>query len=428
MVLPPPGAPALPMPRPPTSGLSPLITVFLTVFIDLLGFGIVIPLLPIYSHVHGASELQLGLLFGSFSAMQFLFAPFWGRVSDRIGRRPVLLGGLFGTALSYVLFAYADTLPLLFASRLLAGFFGANVSTAQAYIADVTTPADRAKGMGLIGAAFGLGFTFGPLLGGELVGYSSRAPGFAAAGLSLAAAVFGLVNLGETGTRHGTARIFGIDAVRTATRDGRIGIALVLAFLAIAAFSAFESMFIRFGLARFPAVFDMPGGLVEPTIEQILAAAPIAGRYMFFIGLVAAVIQGGLIRRLVPRFGETRLIVAGPAILGAALLVVGLAPTWTLVLVGCALMPLGFGINNPSINGLISRASPADRQGAFMGLNQSLASLARVCGPVFAGWTFARGGPGAPFLASAAMLGVATLLAMLYRRRYGAEFASRESA
>ena len=142
-------------PKAAGAGRSPLLFIFLTVFIDLLGFGIVLPLLPVYSKAYGADEISLGLLFSCFSGMQFLFAPMWGRLSDRIGRRPVLIGGLLGTAASYVLFAYAHSMPMLFASRLLAGFFGANISTAQAYIADVTTPENRAKGMGLIGAAFG---------------------------------------------------------------------------------------------------------------------------------------------------------------------------------------------------------------------------------------------------------------------------------
>src|SRR5690349_3175844 len=173
--------------KPAGGGRSPLLFIFLTVFIDLLGFGIVIPLLPIYSENYHASEATLGLLFTSFSGMQFLFAPMWGRLSDRMGRRPVLIGGLIGTAFSYVLFANAHDLTMLFVSRLLAGFFGGNISAAQAYIADVTPPEKRAQGMGLIGAAFGLGFTFGPPLGGILSTYSMALPGYLAAGLSLAA-------------------------------------------------------------------------------------------------------------------------------------------------------------------------------------------------------------------------------------------------
>lgn len=410
----------------PRGGRSPLATVFLTVFIDLLGFGIVIPLLPVYSKAYGASELSLGMLFASFSAIQFVFAPFWGRVSDRFGRRPVLIGGLLGTSLSYVLFGLADSMGMLFASRLLAGFFGANVATAQAYIADVTSPRERTKGMGLVGAAFGLGFTIGPLVGGELAGVSMHAPGFFAAGLSLAAAIFGLARLREPERHRAEAsRLFGLQTVRFVTTHGRVGGVLLLHFLAILAFGMFEAMFIRFGLARFPSVFRVPESIGSASVEQVLAAAPIAGRYMFAIGLVAAIIQGGLIRRLVPRFGEVRLIVAGPFLLGLSFLLIGLAPSWWVVILACVLMPMGFGVNNPSLNGLISRASPGDRQGAVLGLNQSLASLARVLGPLTAGAAFGAWGAGAPFLLGAGILLLATLLAAAYSARHGASFPHR---
>ena len=187
-------------------------------------------------------------------------------------------------------------------------------------------------------------------------------------------------------------------------------------------------MFIRFGLARFPEVFGIEGPLASATIDQVLAAAPIAGRYMFFIGLIAAVIQGGLIRRLVPRFGEVRLIVAGPILLGISLAIIGLAQSWWVVILGCAVMPFGFGINNPSLNGLLSRAAPADRQGAVLGLNQSVGSLARVLGPLLAGVLFGALGPGAPFGAGAAILAVAALIAMAYRARHGASFAAAAAA
>ncbi len=410
-----------------SSGRSSLLPVFLTVFIDLLGFGIVIPLLPIYSEAYRAGELQLGLLFASFSAMQLVFAPFWGRLSDRIGRRPVLIGGLVVTAFSYLLFGLATNMVMLFAARMLAGFFGANVATAQAYVADVTEPRDRAKGMGMIGAAFGLGFTFGPLIGGEMVGVSMMAPGFVAAGLSATAAVVGFLRLPEPPRHRGTAtRIFSFDTLLVALREPRIGTLHLLYFLGILAFSGFESMFVRFGLAKFPHIFGVPEAISEATMDQILGAAPIAGRYMFAIGLIAAVIQGGLIRRLVPRFGETRLIVAGPFFLGVALTVIGLASSWTMVIVGCAVMPLGFGINNPSVQGLLSRAVSAERQGAFLGLNQSLGSLARVVGPVVAGAIFQWGGASLPFFFSSALLLIAVFVAAQYGRRYAASF--REEA
>jgi MFS family permease len=411
------------MPNPRASSRSPLLFIFLTVFIDLLGFGIVIPLLPVYSHMYGASPQELGILFGCFSGMQFLFAPMWGRLSDRIGRRPVLIGGLLGTAGSYLLFGFAGSMPIIFLSRLLAGFFGANISTAQAYVADVTTQENRAKGMGMIGAAFGLGFTLGPWLGGELAGWSKSAPGFLAAALSFSAALFGYWNLPEPPReKRAGSRIFHLEQVRHAFADGRIGIVLLLSFVFIASWSSFESMFLLFGLHEFPSAFHLPAAVVKPTMDEIVKAAPIAGRYMGLIGILAAIVQGGLIRRLVPRLGETTLAVLGPMFLAIAFVVMGLAPTWGIVIVACAITPFGFGLCNPALNGLVSRASPADQQGAYLGLNQSILSLARMAGPVFAGFLFEHVSARSPFLVGSGILVGCMLLALAYRSRYGATF------
>jgi DHA1 family tetracycline resistance protein-like MFS transporter len=402
---------------------SPLLFVFLVVFIDLLGFGIVIPLLPVYSEMYRADPWVVGALMASFSAMQFVFAPFWGRLSDRIGRKPVLVGGLVGTAGAYVVFALADSLPLLFASRLLAGFFGANVSTAQAYIADVTTPENRAKGMGLIGAAFGLGFCLGPLLGGELTHLSPAAPGWFAAGFSLTSALFGAWALVETPrTQERATRVFGFEEVRGASRDPRLGHLYLLSFAFVGAFACFESMFTLFGLARFPEVFGLTQPVESATTEEILRAAPVTGRYLAGIGIVSAIIQGGLIRRLVPRFGETKLVIAGPAILAIGLVALACAPTWGAVVAACLVLPVGFGLNNPSLASLLSRAAPADAQGSYLGLQQSVASLARMAGPLAAGFAFHHAGAASPFLLGAGLLVVSTVVAWRYDRRFAATF------
>ncbi|MEO6708570.1 MAG: MFS transporter [Planctomycetota bacterium] len=412
------------------SGRSPLLFIFLTVFIDLLGFGIVLPLLPVYSKAYGANEVTLGLLFSCFSGMQFFFAPMWGRISDRIGRRPVLIGGLIGTAASYAVFAFAQSLPLLFASRLLAGFFGANISTAQAYIADVTTPENRSKEMGLIGAAFGLGFTLGPLIGGELTILSPMAPGFFACGLSLCAALFGYLRLPEPARSGSGSRVFHASQLKRALGEPRISSLMLLTFLSVVAFGSFEAMFTRFGLARFPKVFHLDGPLADASLEQIMAAAPVAGRYLAGVGVISALIQGGLIRRLVPRFGETTLTIAGPAILGLSLCVVGVGgvmESWGLVITGCILLPIGFGLNNPALTGLVSRASPIEEQGSFLGINQSISSLARMSGPPIAGLCFKQFGPQSPFFVAALVLGCATLVAIRYKQRFGASFAPRSA-
>jgi DHA1 family tetracycline resistance protein-like MFS transporter len=409
------------------AGRSPLLFIFLVVFIDLLGFGIVIPLLPVYSLAYHASELQVGLLFSAFSGMQFLFAPMWGRLSDKIGRKPVLVGGLLGTAGSYVLFAYSHSLPLLVVSRLLAGFFGANISTAQAYIADVTTPENRARGMGVLGAAFGLGFTLGPGFGGELTRISPQAPGFVAAGFSLAAALFGLLTLPEVARKAEGSRVFGFGQVRRAFSEARIGTPLLLSFAFIFAVTSFETMFTRFGLADFPAIFHVEGGLEKASMEAVLAAAPIAGRYLMGIGIISAIIQGGLIRRLVPRYGETKLAIAGPFLLGLGFLIVAFAPTWGWVIGGCLIMPLGFGLNNPSLSSLVSRSTPEHEQGAYLGMNQSVSSLARMVGPPVAGFVFAYGSR-VPFLVGAGVLACSCLLARWYHVRFGATFPRKSVA
>jgi MFS family permease len=409
-----------------SAGRSPLVFVFLTVFIDLLGFGMIIPLLAVYSKAYGASQSELGVLFACFSGMQFLFAPMWGRLSDRIGRRPVLIGGLLGTSASYLLFGFAGSMPLIFVSRLLAGFFGANISTAQAYIADVTTPENRAKGMGLIGAAFGLGFTLGPWIGGELAGIAPGAPGFLAAGLSLAAATFGYLKLPEPPrVKHAATRIFRLDQARHAARDARIGIVLLLSFCFVFAFSGFETMFLVFGLREFPSVFHMAESVEKASFDQVIAAAPIAGRYMGLVGILSALVQGGLIRRLVPRFGETTLAIAGPILLAVSYAILALATSWSVVILACAILPIGFGINNPTLQSLVSRASPAAEQGAFLGINQSMLSLARATGPMCAGVAFDALGARSPFVLGAVLLLLCACLATYYRGRFGSTFARR---
>ena len=212
--------------------MSPLLIIFITVFIDLLGFGIIIPLLPFYAEHFGASALIVGLLSSSFSLAQFLFAPFWGRLSDRIGRRPVILIGLLGSALSYAFFALATSLPMLFVARSLAGIAGANIPTAQAFIADTTTAETRARGMGLIGAAFGLGFIFGPAIGGFLSHWGYAAPAWFAAALSLANFVAAVFLLPESRPPHArdTSRPGRIEVIRRAvdTAEPADGAARVL--------------------------------------------------------------------------------------------------------------------------------------------------------------------------------------------------------
>lgn len=389
--------------------MSPLVIIFLTVFIDLVGFGIIIPMLPFYAEAYGASALQVGLLATSFSLMQFLFAPVWGRLSDKVGRRPVILTGLIGSAVSYFAFGMADTLAMLFAARILAGIAGANIPTAQAFIADTTTAENRAKGMGLIGAAFGLGFILGPAIGGFLSQWGYHAPAFFAAALSLANFVAGCFFLPESlpaGTR-GTRRAKGrVEAFQQALSRPALPLVLLVSFLVMTAFSAFESMFALFAGARF--------GYGATTIGYLFA----------WVGVVLAVVQGVLVGRVVRRVGEDRLVPAAILVMAFALAAHAFAPNVPSLMAAIGLLAAGMGFNSPSILSMVSRLADPGDQGTTLGVSQSLASLARIVGPVWGGFVFDRFGITVPFLTSAALMLVACGLSVAAVRGFRAEQAA----
>jgi multidrug resistance protein len=376
--------------------MTPVAIIFMTVFIDLIGFGVVIPLAPFYAEHFGASALMVGLLQASFSLMQFLFAPFWGRLSDRIGRKPVILIGLFGSAVCYLIFGLAESLALLFAARILAGIAGANIATAQSYMADVTTPENRARGMGLIGAAFGLGFIFGPAIGGLLSGFGPAVPPLFAGALSFVNFVAACFVLPESRPTSAVAplRVSRLEAFTTAlTRPGLPQLLLVF-FLVTGAFSAFEATFALFGERRF--------GFTPRNIGYVFA----------FFGVVLSVVQGGLVGRLANRFGEQRLMPAGILALAAGLALLPLVSSMAGLLFASALLAIGNGFNNPSVNSLISRITSADDQGGVLGVSQSVSSLGRIIGPFIGGAAFDRFGAVAPFAGAAAVMVLALLVAL----------------
>jgi len=389
----------VPQPRdatPPASGASRAI-LFLTVFIHLLGFGIIIPLLPYYAETYGAKALVVGLLTTSFSFCQFLFAPLWGRLSDRIGRRPVLIGSLVVTAISYLVYAAAHSLALLFASRMLAGIAGAVLSTAQAYVADTTTPENRTKGMGLIGAAFGMGFIFGPALGGILSRWGYAAPAYASAGLALAAAVFAYFRLRESlppGARAVTvARHHPLASMGEALARPVVGTVLGLFFTATLCFAGMEAI-----LALF--------------CQRYFGWGPHQIGYLFaYVGVIAATMQAGIVGALVRRFGERALVRAGLVLMGLAFVTAGLAPPLAVFLLVMGLIAVASGILTPSLSGLISLATPADEQGGILGIYQSLGSLARAVGPFLGGLAFDVVSPGAPLWMAGIVLWIAALMA-----------------
>jgi multidrug resistance protein len=391
---------SLPMPSAetkPTGGAGSRVVLFFTVFIHLLGFGIIIPLLPYYAEHFGASGLTVGLLTTSYSLAQFVFAPVWGRLSDRIGRRPVLLGSLILTGVSYLVFAIATSLPVLFISRIFAGIAGATLSTAQAYIADTTTPENRTKGMGLIGAAFGMGFIFGPAMGGVLSRWGFSIPAYAAAGLATAAFFFALFRLPESllpEEREAAARRReGAATFQEALRRPVVGLVLTIFFVTTLCFSGMEAI-----LALF--------------CERYFRWGPHQIGYLFaYVGIVAALMQAGIVGALAKRFGERALVRAGLFLMGAAFVVAGLVPPLALFLVVMGVIAVGSGLSNPSLSALVSLATPADEQGGILGVYQSLGSLGRATGPFLSGLLFDAISPGAPLWIAGGVMVIVSFIA-----------------
>lgn len=376
---------------------SPLAIIFLTVFIDLLGFGIVLPLLPYYAHQFHASGIAAGALVAVYSAMQFFCAPVWGRWSDRLGRRPVILVSLAGSTLSYLLFALANGIGLLFVSRILAGVAGANIPVAQAFIADSTTEKDRARGMGLIGAAFGLGFVFGPVIGGLLAHYGHYAPGLAAAAVCGLNFVFAVWRLPESLAPEQRRRT---QAAHPLTRLGQ----------------AFGQPQLATLLLLFAAVV-FSFATMETTLSLVCATAyGMSASHIYwlfgFMGVMTTVMQGGLIGRLARWLDEPRLVVIGAALLAVGLGLVPFTPPIIPLLAALAAIAFGQGITSPVLSSLISKMGPGKERGEVLGVSQSLGSLARILGPVWGGLMFDYAGPAGPYVTTATLMLVATCVAI----------------
>ncbi len=385
-------------------------TLFLIVFVDLVGFGLVIPLLPFYAVRFAASPQQVTLLLAVYSLMQLVTAPLWGRLSDRVGRRPVLIASLAAFALAYLWLGSASALWMVFAARAFAGACAGNIAAAQAYIADITKPEDRAKGMGLIGAAFGLGFIIGPALGGFLAGNDPAtanlaAPAWVAAGLSTLALCGVLLLLPETlaPERRGLAPSrsrFG--TVAEALRRPVLSRLILVFFLVVLAFAGMESTFALWAMRQF--------GWGPGQVGYVFA----------YVGVLSAVLQGGLIGRLTQRFGEERLLLFGLALIGAGLLVLPFSRDVPILAAAVSGLALGMGLTQPSLNSLISRRAGRDEQGAVLGVSQSVGSLARVLGPAAAGFFFTEFGRDAAFLWGAVVVAGALLAALKLARGGGA--------
>ena len=371
--------------------LSPLGIVFTTVVIDLIGFGIVIPILPLYAQDLGASPFVIGVLASSYALMQFIFAPVWGRLSDRYGRRPIILIALAGSAISSLLIGLATSLIFLFVARILNGISGASYSAAQAYVADVTSPQERARGMGLIGAAFGLGFILGPAIGGLCAIVDPRLPFFVAAALAALNLLAAWRRLPEP-ERRPAVRSSQRELLRAVVRDGRIAPMIVITFLGTFAFVGMEQTFALLGNRRFGF------GLVE------------TGLVFTYIGVIVAVVQGKAIGPLVARLGERRVMLTGLVLTGAALgLLAVTTHLWALFPVVALLAASGLVF--PTVTSLVSKAVSDADQGAMLGLLASSGGLARIFGPLAAGAMFEVDVP-LPYIVGAALFAVCLVIAL----------------
>lgn len=357
---------------------GPLITIFATVFIDLIGFGMVIPVLPYYANTDPffATPREIGFLVAAYSVMQFIFSPVLGRLSDRYGRRPILFISLLGGAAGYAVIGFANTLTLIFIGRIISGITGGNISTAQAYIADITTPKDRAKGMGLFGAAFGLGFILGPAIAGLTSKYGVHVPFFIAGVLSLANAVAVFLILPESLTPEKRAglpkRKGGIAEILTALKNREFREINIVYFLLVTAFSIMTYAFVLYTAHRFGFTAEQNG-------------------YLFaFVGVIAVVVQGVLTGKLVAFFGESKLALGGCLLMAAALFAIPIVgPAMggiTMLILVTAVLAFGNSAASPALTALASRTAGEHDQGRAMGILQSGASLARAVGPILGGF------------------------------------------
>ena len=401
--------------------------IFLTVFIDLVGFGIVIPLSPYLAREFNASPTEIGLLLAIYSITQFLFSPFWGSLSDRIGRRPVLLVSILGGALSYLLFAFANSFWILFAARGLAGLFGGNISTAHAYIADVTKPEERSKGMGLIGAAFGLGFIVGPVMGGLLGALGESLGSEPPLGLSfsaLGAALLCLINFFS-------ALSFLKESLppekRTSPREKRKRLAEIWNQLHRPVVGSLIFVYFLSGLAM-----AQMEAMLFPYVADVFQWDLKTSSYGFaYVGVLMVLTQGVFIRRWMPKYGEPFILAAGLLLFSISLLGIAISTTVAVLAITMTILALGNGLMRPPNLGIISLLTRADEQGAAMGVTNSTASLGRIIGPVIGGLLYEHFSRMAPFLFAGVLSAIALVIVMVQYKRLpvtGRTVAAKEPA
>ena len=391
-----------------------LAILFFIVFIDLVGFGIIIPLLPFIGLNFDAGPAAITLTMAAYSVGQFIAAPLWGAASDRLGRRPMLIASLAGAIAGYVMLGLAGSLLMVALARLFSGLMAGNIAIAFAYVTDVTDARNRARGMGLVGAAFGIGFIFGPALGGLIAGDAPGAREFlaaalVAAGLSALALLGAVLFLPESRPRGedeaGSARPAGKTIVRPSEKLALLSVRPVLAafvllgLIATTSFAIMESIFALWA-------------------DAVLALSPREVGFVFSgIGVLLALIQGGAIGPLARRFGEQRLLMASLLIYIGGFMLLALAQSLALTLFACVFLAVGAGLFNPAVNTLVSHESSETERGAVLGTYQSATSLGRILGPAGAGAIFAMLGPAAPFWVAAILMAICIPVAMLATRR-----------
>jgi MFS family permease len=388
-------------------------TIFFTVFLDLVGFGLVVPYLPGVARAHGASDLTATLLGAVYSLMQLLFVPFWGHLSDRVGRRPLLLWSIAASAVGMLLLGSATSLWMLFIARIWSGIATSNIAVAQAYIADVTTADDRSRGMGLIGAGIGLGFIFGPVIGGVLEAYSpltrvGALPAFAAAGLSLTNLILALTFLPESlpkddrGKHVRSPHPFDIERFRVALRFPGVGAAMAVNFVVVLSFSGLEQTFRLF------------------TIDDFNMSERGTGFVLGFVGIILVVVQGTLMRRIARIASERILIRTGVLIEAAGFLCIALSPSFGRVAVGAlyagmGVVALGSALTAPSLSAFVSKCSDGQHQGVVLGVLQSAGAFARVFGPPTGGLLYGTLGHRVPYAAAAIGMLIAGVVSLRLR-------------
>jgi MFS transporter, DHA1 family, tetracycline resistance protein len=395
----------LPAVEPPPKGA--LLSIFLIVLVDFLGFGLIIPLLPFYIPDYQNNPLKVTLLFSVYSICQFIGAPILGSLSDRYGRRPILIFSQIGSAAGYVLLGVASVgtwdphmrLMLVYLSRIIDGFTGGNVSTAQAYISDVTTHENRAKGMGLLGAAFGIGFCLGPFLGGVLGGYNVSWPAYAAAGFAALAAVQTFLRLPESRVHKPTESKLWLHPSNFAPvlRRPIVLQILLISFVSMAAFVMMEAT-VGIYLAK---IYGWGAGLPEEAARKV--AAQKTGWFFGYVGVIIVLVQGGMIGRLTKKVGEWPLAIVGPVLVAIGMsFYVGLAWQSALLVLGLAgaLNATGRSLQGPTLSSLLSKFSDPKEQGVVFGMYHGLSSLARVAGPIIAGLTYPLWRNTGPFVTS----------------------------